>query len=375
MRTRKSTNAKRTELTLKARAVLLLVAAWVCTASSTLAQEPNHAGEQTSSLNWVRMPGAESCITSQQLAALAERRLRRRVFVTPAEADMALEGRIAVRGENRASRFTATVTAVSRDGSVLGTRELGSPTADCRSIDTSLSFVVALLIDPDAVWNPEVDPEEPEALVPPTPIPVVPEPVAAPPVPPPAPAASTPVIAEEPSTPVRFGARIGALGAYSPLPSIAPGLSLATFVGPQNGFSFELGASYFPHAQLTSSDGVGTVLNAWTVDVGGCTPGFALMGGALSGCLKTGLGALGSAPFGVLGAPKITMDFYADLDAAARLTWLPTRAFLIQLDFALRVALTNNRFVYRVDGVQRELFKVSPVGGQLTLWLGVWFDS
>ena len=45
-------------------------------------------------LNWVRLPGAESCIAAQALAARIEERVGRVLFVTIAEAGLSVDGSV-----------------------------------------------------------------------------------------------------------------------------------------------------------------------------------------------------------------------------------------------------------------------------------------
>src|SRR5689334_7531634 len=46
--------------------------------------------QRTSSLSWVRLPGAETCIPTQTLAERVEQRVGRQVFVSASQADLSL---------------------------------------------------------------------------------------------------------------------------------------------------------------------------------------------------------------------------------------------------------------------------------------------
>src|SRR5579871_2651613 len=142
-----------------------------------------------SSLGWVRLPGAESCIATRDLARDVEQRLGKAVFVSPAQAEVIVEGRIeAVTGGEAA--FRARLTLTNAQGAVLGTRDLDVPAGStCRSIDDQLSLVIALLIDPDAILAPRGAPSPPPVPpVPPAQPKVAPVPAPAPPTPPAPPA-------------------------------------------------------------------------------------------------------------------------------------------------------------------------------------------
>src|SRR5512141_850146 len=78
-------------------------------------------GKRTSSLAWVRLEGAESCVAGSTLARSVEERLRRKVFVSASDADISVEGSI---GPSPKSGFRAVLRVTARDGTILGTREV-----------------------------------------------------------------------------------------------------------------------------------------------------------------------------------------------------------------------------------------------------------
>ncbi|HSO39071.1 MAG TPA: hypothetical protein VLT33_41375, partial [Labilithrix sp.] len=103
-------------------------------------------GKRTSSLAWVRLEGAESCIAGSALARSVEERLRRKVFVSASDADISVEGSI---GPAPKSGFRAVLRVTARDGTVLGTRDVETRSTHCDAIDEKLSLIVSVLIDPD----------------------------------------------------------------------------------------------------------------------------------------------------------------------------------------------------------------------------------
>jgi hypothetical protein len=149
------------------------------------------AGEaRTSSLSWLRMPGTEACIATQALARSVEERLGRRVFVSAAEADVSVEGRIERRA-GAAGGWHAVITVRDAKGALLGTRELDRAGTDaCDAMNEPLALVIAVMIDPDAKLGARPAPPAPlpaAAPAPPAPLPPTPPPEAAPPpAPPPA---------------------------------------------------------------------------------------------------------------------------------------------------------------------------------------------
>jgi hypothetical protein len=94
-------------------------------------------------LNWVRLPGAESCIAPVELAERVEHRLERRVFVRMPDAIVVVEGQVAPAASGG---FAAVVRVSDMQGNVYGARELALPDADCRRLDDVLALVIAVTI-------------------------------------------------------------------------------------------------------------------------------------------------------------------------------------------------------------------------------------
>ena len=99
------------------------------------------------SLNWVRVPGAGSCICPGELARRVEARLGREVFFSSAVADVAVEGHI---GPRRKKGWIAILVISDSDGKILGSRTLETEEADCRSLDEALALVIAVSIYPQS---------------------------------------------------------------------------------------------------------------------------------------------------------------------------------------------------------------------------------
>jgi hypothetical protein len=116
------------------------------------AAEP--ARGKSSSLSWVRMDGAESCVATQALAEAVETRLGRRVFVSASDAELSVEGHVA----RTPGGFRARVQVRERDGALRGSREVKSQGASCAALTDELAFVLSVLIDPLAPRDPEPEP-------------------------------------------------------------------------------------------------------------------------------------------------------------------------------------------------------------------------
>lgn len=180
----------------------------LCVAITARSQESS----RTSSLSWLRMPGADACIATQPLARSVEERLGRSVFVSASAADVSVEGRI----EKKGAGFKAVITLRDAKGALLGTRQLERKDGACEAMNAELALVIAVMIDPDAAVRPRTeDAGAPEAAAVPNvtasaPPPPPPTETAAPPPPPP----STP--------PERDRWRVGAAANIATSIGIAP---------------------------------------------------------------------------------------------------------------------------------------------------------
>lgn len=113
---------------------------------------------KTATLGWVRLDGAESCEGTQELAQHVERLLGRTVFVAPASAELAVEGRVSRTPEGG---FAAVISVASATGASLGTRALG-PEKTCAALTEAVELAVALMIDPDAKLDGTRGPSPPD---------------------------------------------------------------------------------------------------------------------------------------------------------------------------------------------------------------------
>jgi hypothetical protein len=136
--------------------VRLLATALIIAALPRLghADEPVRSG-RSAALSWVRLPGAESCISTTDLAGLVELQLGRHALVSASDADLSVEARVTAGGAGK-NKFRAVVTGTLRDGTALGTRDLAGQT--CAELNPSLALVIALMIDPESgTRNPEAE--------------------------------------------------------------------------------------------------------------------------------------------------------------------------------------------------------------------------
>jgi len=136
-------------------------------------------------LNWMRLPGAESCIDAGQLARNVERHLGRSVFVSPVVATRIIEAWV----EPARPGWHVGLRASNADGDTLGQRELTSADASCSSLDRAIVIAVGLLAqeaEGPTIAPPDSLPSTPPVAIEPRPPEVAPPPTR-PDVPPPAP--------------------------------------------------------------------------------------------------------------------------------------------------------------------------------------------
>ncbi len=205
----------------------LAIAAAIALASS----ETHAADAKTSSLSWLRMPGADACVATQPLARAVEERLGRAVFVSAAQADVSVEGRIDKRPRGG---WHAVITLRDSGGTTLGTRELERPDVSCDAMTEPLALVIAVMIDPDAALRPKPSPDPPpptskDAKEPPVVPDAQPEAAAARAA---SPAADRPAPAAGARDPWRFEGHVDATVNHGLAPSLAPGAGVEAILYP-----------------------------------------------------------------------------------------------------------------------------------------------
>jgi hypothetical protein len=172
------------------------------------------------SLNWMRLPGAESCIDAGELARSVERHLGRPVFVSPAVATRIIEAWVEPLGPG----WRVHLRASNANGEPLGQRELTSADATCSSLGRAIVIAVGLLAqeaEGATITEQDQPPVSAPAAIQPRPPDMTPAPVRSDPPPPSLPAPRS-----------ELGAEIGPafdLG-WGVLPGTAVGLAMRTAV-------------------------------------------------------------------------------------------------------------------------------------------------
>ncbi len=341
-------------------AFLVTSAVWLSASFAAADDAPSRA--RTSSLSWVRLPGAEGCVATQALARAVEERLGREVFVSAAQADVSVEGRVEPR---RGGGWRAVVTLRDAKGALLGTRDVERPEASCDALTPPLALVVAVMIDPDAAMGRKPDPppppkkEEPLPQLPPTVI-VKREEVLVPlPVPP-------------PPAPFRFEGSAAVTGALGFLPNPAVGLAAIGLLEPRGLIPFVGFGGYWFDSTAQAETGAANAFSIFLLGAGFCPLFHHAKGAHLYACALGHLGLLRSHPTGFVPsrADENHVVWNGAIDLRATIEVLPP--FVLRGGVQGVVPLLRDRFNYpRADGTEGELFRMAPVVGVVDLGVGL----
>ena len=201
--------------------------------------EAPRPGARTSALSWLRLEGADTCVSTQDLARAVEERLQRKVFVPPSEADLSIEAHVRLAQ----GRYRAVVTVRDAKGTQLGRRELDD--SKCENLTDPLSLVIALMIDPEAATRKPLP--TPAATAPdPAPAPTAPTAAAsAPPDHPPLP--PQPELHRDPpsdTAPVRSEIHLSGGLSLGRAMNVGPLLKISGWMKPLHFPGFAAGATY-----------------------------------------------------------------------------------------------------------------------------------
>jgi hypothetical protein len=292
-------------------------------------------------LSWVRLPGAESCIGTTELAQAVEQRLRRQVFTSAARADVSVEGRVQPREGHTGWR--AVVVVSDAEGTILGERVLDTEQADCSALNEPLGFVIAVMIDPDAALQ-----DAPAAASAPQSIPAQ-----ASSVPAPAPPALRLSGSASASLPLGF------------LPLVTPGARLSLGLDPGWWVVPEAEFLVFPYG--TAGGSAGTVrLSAFLGGLGLCSQAGHLGPIAARGCVGLQSGALLAQGVDLqLARPALSPLLQPFARVRATLPLIGPLHLLAGASLVL--PLVRDRFVAQSGDDSTLLFQATPLGGMLDL--------
>lgn len=338
----------------------LLAGAALLVARPAAAEEPRVAA-----LSWIRMPGAEACATPPDVAQAVEQRLERRVFVSPTDAELWVEGRV----EHTETGWQAVIGMMDADGAEIGTRTIEVDDPDCRALDASVALVVSAMIDPEAALRASATPETQAAAE------AAPEPPAESAEVLERPLSDCPEPAPEPrAPPARWGLGIvgGGVVGLGVLPGVALGATLHIDVTPPGFVPIELGVVIFRDARGELRDGGGADLSLAWGELGLCPEIGAgeTEAGWLRACGLVQVGAIQSRGFG-FDRSFDSDDAIVNAAARARLALRLTGGLMLSAAGTLGVPLLRRGFEAREAGGEiREVFRMAAVLGLLEVGVG-----
>jgi len=366
-------------------AAAVLVASLTTALTTALAQE-NAVTEP--GLNWVRLEGADDCLSAAQLADKVEVRVGRTLFVATTQAALFVDG--TVRGAPKADgtgRVFDIKLQVSRPGGeVLGERELSIEGSTCSIIDDAVSLVIAVTLYPRSslvVTGIPLDPNTAASLTtlfgdePTDPDPSsLPKATASTRVTPKAQARAESQEQQSNGTgaPPGTGLSLDPIGAagVGQMPNVRVALGGYLRIFPRHVFPFDLGLAHYFVATEPVPEGGGVDFSLTTVSLTGCPWSFLTTD--LRGCVGFEGGVLASAPRALAQTGPRSTD--PVLSILVGLVFRPRIAGPLHLRAALLagVPLLQHEFVYQaLDGGFPTLFQTSPIHGRADFGLGVTF--
>ncbi|WP_438014872.1 hypothetical protein WMF18_28790 [Sorangium sp. So ce315] len=359
------------------RAARLALVAAALAAALLAGARPARAspGEQTASLSWVRLAGAEACVGARALAQAVEARLGRAALVSAARAELTVEGRVEPGGSGG---WRAVLAVADADGAVLGTREIATASPRCRAIDDELALAIALMIDPSAKLSPGAPPAAPAPAPAPAPSPApLPAPPAAP-APPPAPAPQVivqrvliPVSPPAPLPPWRVEIGAGLLFGLGLLPSPGVAAALRARLTPPRFWSFEVGGAVWLPDEATT--GAASTRFTWGEGFVSACPVSLGSETRLAACAGVRLGALRAGGLGFR-VDRSDERLTAGGTLDARLTRRLVGPLTAGGGLGLIVPFVRDTFYYvDAQGQDREVFQMAPLAGTADVLLGVEF--
>jgi len=328
---------------------------------STFASAREERG-QTSSLSWVRLEGAESCIGTQALARAVEERLKRKVFVSVSEADVSVEGHVA-KEQGRVG-WRAQITVRDTAGTPIGTREVTSAGRECSSLDESMVLVIAVMIDPEAEREP---PPEEEPMPPPAVPPVVrpqiivqKEKIYVP-------------VVKTSERPWLFEARAAAASGFGLIPGPAWGATVDLLVEPRSFWAIDLAGAYWADSTVMAERGAEAKISLAYGALFLCPIHWVDGRASLRWCAGGQVGTLRGRGVG-FDTQQSAQKVVVHVAAPACLSFRVVGPVAASLGLALVIPLRRAELTYRTAGDDSlSLFEQSPVGAVADLGLAVHF--
>jgi hypothetical protein len=338
-------------------------------------------------LNWVRLDGADSCLSAAELAARVEARIGRVLFSTPGEAEVFVDGRVRRDG----SGWQVTLEVSEPEGRVLGRREMRFEGAACSVIDEGVALVIAVTLYPntalteggvplgrgtagslDSLFGQEpVDPD-PNALgagaaggaraLPAQAL----EPVRA----------TAPAASSAPPTPRaepwHVAVDAAATAGFGQLPGASLGLALHLMITPPGAWPIELGATAFLPRGARARAGVEGEAR-FELAAGSITtcPWQLPWWRAISLCLGAEFGRLHVEPSGFAELQPVSNDLVAGILGAGVLRAMLVSGLYLRGALVLALPLVQRGYAYQTpEGTSAQLYRMPQVAARAEIGLG-----
>lgn len=309
---------------------------------------------RTSSLSWVRLEGAEGCVASAALAQAVEARLARDVFVSAADAGLAVEGRVERDGEI----WRAHIEVVDAEGHRLGERSLESAEASCDQLGEMAAVTIALMIDPLTAPEPEPEPDpeprpdpEPEVIVRTVEVPVPAEP--------------------DPGHGWRFEVDATLVGSVGLVPTPMIGGQSTIILRAPNFVPVAVEGALFPFSRAETAIGHADFLEVHA-GLQICPLWVRENGLALHGCIGADAGAM------IVVGGDLQIEeaerLIGQAHAALRGHWDVVGPLTIRAAIHLLVPFRHDAWITRAGGVATQVYAPEPVAAMIDLGVGVHVD-
>jgi hypothetical protein len=344
------------------------------------ARVANARGEEAAgahvALDWTRTPGAERCISPEELLARTRPRVSSATLSFDQQgADFIVVGRI----EPRAKGFRTELVLRDGSGRRLGERTFESPARSCRALDESLVLAITMLVDtPSVRGRMHGEPGErgehvgsggelppPDRLETPPQPPIATERTTSP--------SPSPRALESPAPPkppwgIDLGLGASATGGFTPRPTVGP--TLQGMIHPPGFFPIALRGTLYPFAvDRVTVPGEGISVRGFVAGVDLCPLGLARGRLEALACAGAYLGGLHAQPLGPRSSAGDLLFPVLPLrgEVRARLHALAPYAAI-----ATRFSPTSPDFIYRAPrGEERASFGVFWATVELELGI-VW---
>jgi hypothetical protein len=359
---------------------LVVFALW-CASSLGYAQ---HAARAGLGLNWVRLPGAESCIASVDLMNRIEQRVGRIIFVRTGEAVLTLDGYVRPASPP-ASGWLVTFEISDAKGTVLGRRELGVlQGSSCKVVTDAAELVVDLTLDSDGLLGSGIplDAEtqrqldellhgEPSELDPAT-LPKATQ-TATPPAQPSATKTASPPPASAADDARRDDVALDVAGVamLGTLPALSPGLALNLSIGAGGGWALELGLLTLAEQSVETPprDQGRASFGYQALSLAMCPPRLIPL---VDLCGGAEYGRQAIATSGFRSSREVQSREAIQLVAHATLRVELFAGVFLRASAALLVPLVRHDYVYDSRVGDLRVFRMAPVAGRAELGLGLY---